>query len=269
MWSAGFLSQLVNELEILSLSGSSGGALVAAFAAANLDDPKRITESRFKAKPLSELLHLDPSRLLSSAMTMILGNISGFVSHSMMTRFVKNHIDLSRIKCSLSVVSTNLSEDSICSKRLDKYTSQLFPNYIAASAAIPILCEPFILGGHILVDGGILCPVPFQEVLKHRAASELDSTCLILDTWSCMSHEKNDRPIVTDILKWSIRSSVKSLAKYQELSFNETMARNNWPYEVVKPSEMPVNPLDFSEQALITAFDIGVSDGRKFTANRK
>jgi NTE family protein len=151
-----------NGFEIKSVSGASMGALVGGiYAAGKLDE---------YAEWVSTVSKMDIFRLLDLS----LGS-NGLVKGDRIIETLKSFIGEWQIE-SLPIRFTAVAADIDEEKEIWLTKGSLF-DAIRASISIPMFFTPYMLNNHLLVDGGVLNPVPiaptFQDVTDVTIAVNL------------------------------------------------------------------------------------------------
>lgn len=136
-------------IEFDAVSGTSMGAFVGAFYAADrLEDLKRASVAiKFRDVPL----------LLSPTLSK-----KGFMSGNKIINFLKKSLDREKIE-DLSKRFATVCVD-LNSGEVVTFTEGDLVSAVRSSIAIPGLFTPVALGDKLLVDGGILEPLPVREV---------------------------------------------------------------------------------------------------------
>jgi len=152
----GVIKALVeSEIEISYISGSSMGALVGAVYAATRS-AEELEEVARKFSWRSMLRLFLPS--LSRAGLVNGDNVMELLRENLTVR------DFSELKIPLALETTDLETgDLITIKEGDLLRA------IRASISIPLIFSPIEINGHILVDGGLVSPVPVRTVREMGA----------------------------------------------------------------------------------------------------
>lgn len=140
-----------HNIQIDCLAGTSMGAIIATFYAAGYS-PIEILEIIEKTKlyKRAKLVHKSTNRLGLSSHKSLRQAIEEFIPHNSFDSLQKP----------LYVCVSNLNDAS--SEFIS--TGDLLSQYVAASAAIPGIFEPSIIGEKIFVDGGVINNMPTQAL---------------------------------------------------------------------------------------------------------
>lgn len=146
--------------ELAAVSGTSMGALVGALAAAGKDEEfadwaRTLTQRR--VLQLLDPVMVGPGAIRGTKVVTMLGGMLGDTT-------------IEQLPVPFTAVATDLT-----SQREIWFQSGVATVAIRASIAIPGALTPVVLGGRVLVDGGLLNPVPMEPVL----ASDADFTLAI------------------------------------------------------------------------------------------
>lgn len=140
-----------NGFQITSISGASMGALVGGiYAAGKLDE---------YVAWLSSISRMDIFRLLDISL-----NRNGLVKGDRIIETLKSFIGEWQIE-SLPVRFTAVAADIEEEKEVWITKGSLF-DAIRASIAIPMFFTPYELNGHLMIDGGVLNPVPIAPTFQ-------------------------------------------------------------------------------------------------------
>lgn len=133
-------------LEVHAVAGTSMGSLVgAAFASGKLEDLHRVA------------LNLDLRQVLAMMLEFSL-NRSGLIDGARIVDFVREHVlstEIENLPMPFAAVATDIETGEEVVVRTGSVTDA-----VRASIAIPGLFTPLVTGTHVLVDGGLVNPLP-------------------------------------------------------------------------------------------------------------
>lgn len=149
----GVINELIkNGCEITSIAGSSVGALIGGiYASGHLDD---FTEWA------SDLDQIDVFELLDFTFTG-----QGFIKGEKLINQLRNFITEELIE-DLPIPFTAVATDIITRKEIVFNSGNLI-NAIRASVAIPTVITPVLSENMVLVDGGVVNPIPADVIYRH------------------------------------------------------------------------------------------------------
>lgn len=149
-----------NQIPIDLIVGSSAGSIIGALYA----DTPNSEVLKQRTMNLKKWDVLDPT--LHSGISM-LWTIGGIVEGFALKNFLKNNLstyDFSQLKIPLVVVTTDIERGELFNIR----SGPIIPA-VHASSAIPLIFKPVKIYDRVLVDGGVISPVPV-EVAKALGA---------------------------------------------------------------------------------------------------
>ena len=181
------------QIPINAISGSSMGALIGGLYAAGM--PLRELESiALKVTRRAVLAHIDP---IPSLKGLVLGKKIG----EMLRSFIGNK-DFSELRIPMAIVATDIltGEELVLKDKGDVV------NAIRASISVPVVFVPVRAGDRILVDGGVVNPVPVDAVtlldpraipvavsvipkVEHKQAERPTTVDILLNTFDIMQHK--------------------------------------------------------------------------------
>ena len=178
-----------NGFEISSIAGSSMGAVVGGvYAAGKLPEYKEW---------ICNLDKLDVLKLMDFTFS-TQGFVQGDKVFNEMKRFM-GHVDIEDLSIPFAAVATDLkAKREVVFKEGDLYTA------LRASAAIPSVVKPSIHNGRLLVDGGVLNPIPVRHVTRSEndmlIISDVNANvpCIMEDT-----RKQEQRPFIPWLEKWN------------------------------------------------------------------
>jgi len=181
------------QIPINAISGSSMGALIGGLYAAGM--PLRELESiALKVTRRAVLAHIDPIPSLK-------GLVLGKKIEEMLRSFIGNK-DFSELRIPMAIVATDIltGEELVLKDKGDVV------NAIRASISVPVVFVPVRAGDRILVDGGVVNPVPVDAVtlldpraipvavsvipkVEHKQAERPTTVDILLNTFDIMQHK--------------------------------------------------------------------------------
>jgi len=142
-------------LDVYAVAGTSMGSLVgAAFASGKLEDLHRVA------------LNLDWRQVLAMMVEFSLPR-SGLIDGARIVDFVRGHVlptDIENLPMPFAAVATDIETGEEVVMRTGSVTDA-----VRASIAIPGLFTPLVTSKHVLVDGGLVNPLPVDVARDLRA----------------------------------------------------------------------------------------------------
>jgi NTE family protein len=164
--------------EVVAISGSSMGAVVGGFYCAG--------ELEVFRKWVCSLGYLDVLKLVDVSL-LSSGVIRGDKVFAMLSEFLGS-VKIEDLAIPFTAVATDLT-----AKKEIWFQSGSLDMAMRASAAIPSVLNPVTRNGHVLVDGGVLNPLPISPCVSVHAdflmAVDLNADCSIPDDFF---HQNND-----------------------------------------------------------------------------
>ncbi len=190
-----------NNIMVDVISGCSMGALVGAYYCSNLD----ISGLEDKASHFTQR-----NFILLSDISLKAGLIRGRKIEKFIGSLIKTR-DFSELKIPLVVNATNLiSGEEVIFDKGDLISA------LRASIAIPFIFRPKEINGNLLVDGGLINPVPINHVKKYKPDLTIVSNVIRKKT------NLNKKKIsFTDVVRQSI-----NIIQYELIS-NKKIGNNN------------------------------------------
>lgn len=185
--------------QVVAVAGTSMGALIAALAAADRDREFADYARGLTQRRLWQLL--DPALSGPGAFrgSKVLARVGGFL----------DDVLIEDLPIPFTAVASDLS-----TQREVWFQSGPVTAAIRASIAIPGLLTPVLMGGRVLVDGGLLNPVPVEPVLAVTADYTLAVNLTGPDSpqlGSSAVHQAAEVPEGQDVLTWLSRLGVSGL----------------------------------------------------------
>ncbi|NPA65955.1 MAG: serine protease [Epsilonproteobacteria bacterium] len=140
--------------EIVSISGCSMGALVGGFYAANKLDQYKKWILSLGAFDIISLLDFDGES----------GLVSGKRLMNSLEEILSEDIDIQELFIKYTAVASDINEE----KEVWLQSGSLL-DAIRASISIPIFFAPYTIDGKVLVDGGVLNPVPIAPTFGDKS----------------------------------------------------------------------------------------------------
>lgn len=226
----GVLKKLIEEgIRIDEVSGSSIGAVVGAYYCSG--NFKRLLEYIDKYNTKNFIWLLDPKFRGSNGL---------FQGNRIMNLLKKDLGDLrfEDLNVKLKIIAT----DFMTGKAIVFDKGPIVPA-IRASISIPFLFEPFEYNGMILVDGGVVAPLPLEY---------LNTDVKIGVSLSYLDPNEN--------IKGRLRIIQRTLVIMEKL-INEEKYKNQEDYLIITPPVSAGHPFDFD--VLKNAFEVGYSEMEK------
>ena len=192
----GVIEELLrHNFEITSIAGSSMGAMVGAmYASGKLEECKEWLYSRDKRK-MWELADLTLSR-------------DGLVKGDRFIKELKQIIPVMNIE-ELPIPYVAMATDIVCDQEVRFDSGNLY-DAIRATISIPMLFRPLRKDGMVLIDGGILNPLPLNQV--HRTEGDI---LIAVDVNAPIDCGKKKKMSPYNLLTESSRMMMQQITRYQ------------------------------------------------------
>ena len=192
----GVIEELLrHNFEITSIAGSSMGAMVGAmYAAGKLEECKEWLYSWDKRKTW-ELADLTLSR-------------DGLVKGDRFIKELKQIIPVMNIE-DLPIPYVAMATDIVCDQEVRFDSGNLY-DAIRATISIPMLFRPLRKDGMVLIDGGILNPLPLNQV--HRTEGDI---LIAVDVNAPIDCGKKKKMSPYNLLTESSRMMMQQITRYQ------------------------------------------------------
>ena len=192
----GVIEELLrHNFEITSIAGSSMGAMVGAmYASGKLEECKEWLYSWDKRK-MWELAYLTLSR-------------DGLVKGERFIKELKQIIPVMNIE-ELPIPYVAMATDIVCDQEVRFDSGNLY-DAIRATISIPMLFRPLRKDGMVLIDGGILNPLPLNQV--HRTEGDI---LIAVDVNAPIDCGKKKKMSPYNLLTESSRMMMQQITRYQ------------------------------------------------------
>ena len=192
----GVIEELLrHNFEITSIAGSSMGAMVGAmYASGKLEECKEWLYSLDKRK-MWELADLTLSR-------------DGLVKGDRFIKELKQIIPVMNIE-ELPIPYVAMATDIVCDQEVRFDSGNLY-DAIRATISIPMLFRPLRKDGMVLIDGGILNPLPLNQV--HRTEGDI---LIAVDVNAPIDCGKKKKMSPYNLLTESSRMMMQQITRYQ------------------------------------------------------
>ena len=192
----GVIEELLrHNFEITSIAGSSMGAMVGAmYASGKLEECKEWLYSWDKRK-MWELADLTLSR-------------DGLVKGDRFIKELKQIIPIMNIE-DLPIPYVAMATDIVCDQEVRFDSGNLY-DAIRATISIPMLFRPLRKDGMVLIDGGILNPLPLNQV--HRTEGDI---LIAVDVNASIDCGKKKKMSPYNLLTESSRMMMQQITRYQ------------------------------------------------------
>ena len=192
----GVIEELLrHNFEITSIAGSSMGAMVGAmYASGKLEECKEWLYSLDKRK-MWELADLTLSR-------------DGLVKGDRFIKELKQIIPVMNIE-ELPIPYVAMATDIVCDQEVRFDSGNLY-DAIRATISIPMLFRPLRKDGMVLIDGGILNPLPLNQV--HRTEEDI---LIAVDVNAPIDCGKKKKMSPYNLLTESSRMMMQQITRYQ------------------------------------------------------
>ena len=192
----GVIEELLrHNFEITSIAGSSMGAMVGAmYASGKLEECKEWLYSSDKSK-MWELADLTCSR-------------DGLVKGDRFIKELKQIIPVMNIE-DLPIPYVAMATDIVCDQEVRFDSGNLY-DAIRATISIPMLFRPLRKDGMVLIDGGILNPLPLNQV--HRTEGDI---LIAVDVNAPIDCGKKKKMSPYNLLTESSRMMMQQITRYQ------------------------------------------------------
>ena len=192
----GVIEELLrHNFEITSIAGSSMGAMVGAmYASGKLEECKEWLYSWDKRK-MWELADLTLSR-------------DGLVKGDRFIKELKQIIPVMNIE-ELPIPYVAMATDIVCDQEVRFDSGNLY-DAIRATISIPMLFRPLRKDGMVLIDGGILNPLPLNQV--HRTEGDI---LIAVDVNAPIDCGKKKKMSPYNLLTESSRMMMQQITRYQ------------------------------------------------------
>lgn len=240
---------VLNELrarghDVVAIAGTSMGALVGGLAAAGRDEEFAAWAVSLSQRKVWQLL--DPTLAAPGAIrgTKVLSTIGGMLGDTLIE--------------DLPIPFTAIASD-LTTQREVWFQRGPVTAAIRASIAIPGALTPVVMGGRVLVDGGLLNPVPVEPILAVDSDFTLAVNLTGPDAPVSAVHEEAELPEGQDAATWLTRVGVD--VDRWKLSLRHSRADRGRPEpDLDSDSEHAVQRAKASSPASNTAMQLSTMD---------
>lgn len=223
-----------------AIAGTSIGALVGACYAAGVSgkELRGYVNALFRNRTevFARLWRQKPRQvrdlLVPGALT-----IGQFDAQSMVEVFMPDWVpaDFDSLTIPLTVIATDFYGGQEAT-----LTEGNLSNAVAASVAIPVLFRPVMVGGRVMVDGGIVNPLPFDKL---QGSTDI---VVAVDVVSSPSRQSTRIPSSTEAIFGAAQLFMRSIT-------SQKLKSEGRPDVLIQPTTHPYKVLDFMKAKAILA----------------